>query len=806
MLRNYIKIAFRNLWKDKTFTLLNIVGLSTAFAVAVLLGMYAFFELSYDSFHKNRASLYQIYYTEQTPEGIEANEPQSVPFTPALKEEVPGVRQIARYNGKGVLVIFGDKELRMNAAYVDPDFFSMFSFPVIEGNKDKPTSDKSTVTLTVHAANRIFGTQDPLGKTIRVITEGEEKPFTVAAITEDFPEQSSLKFDLALDFSNQASYSYADIKDNWSSNNHEVYMQLAQGMTAAQFEKATVGFSQLHYEDEIESLKRDGAKPDAQGNYRQIRLLPIEDVAYANFDAGIARVEKSMPYLVLGVGFLILFIACVNFINMSIAKSTQRLREIGMRKTLGAGKAQLFFQFWGESILVFVVAAILGGILAFLLVDPFRTLFSTRASFEAIVSVDMVAGFVAALILITLIAGGYPALLLSKLGTLQALKGKLNLTRKNRVRDFLMVVQFGIAIVLISGTFVLWQQIDFMRNKNLGFNKEQVISLPLNGKLVGAQAVKLLRNKLENHTEIVSITSADNILGLGKDGGQMTSELGFDYKGRGVSTHMLTVGYDYPETLDLKLLAGRSFDRSFATDSLGVLINERMAAQLQEENPLEAHLILGDSTVYHVLGVLKDYNFQKLDNAVEPLTVFLEPDSNKYYAFIKTAPNKAASALALLEVIWKDIEPNANFLGSFLDENIDRTFKAEQKMSTMITSGSILAILLSCIGLFAISLLIVAQRRKEIGVRKVVGASVTRITWLLSIDFLKLVGISFAIAAPVAWWLAYNWLQDYANHIRLSIWVFIAAGVAALLISLVTISFRTIRAALKNPVESLRTE
>ncbi|MEH6656820.1 ABC transporter permease [Leeuwenhoekiella marinoflava] len=806
MLRNYIKIAFRNLWKDKTFTLLNLLGLSTAFAVAVLLGMYAFFELSYDGFHKNKASLYQVYSTEQTPEGIEASEPKSVPFAPALRDEIPGVAKITRYNNKGVLVISGNKELRMSAAYIDPDFFSMFSFPVIKGKEQQPTADKSTVSITEYAANRIFGTEDALGKTISVITEGVEQLFTVSAIIEDFPDQSSMKFDLALDFSNQAPFSYAEIKDDWSKENHEVYVQLEQGVTAAQFEKGTEPFTQLHYKDEMAAAKRDGAQPDTNGNFKQIRLLPFKDVSYANFDSGIARVEKTMPYLILGVGFLILFIACVNFINMSIAKSSQRLREIGMRKTLGAGTGQLFFQFWGESVLIFLGAALLGGLLAFLLAEPFKTLFSTRASFEAIFTLKIITGFVLGFMLITFIAGGYPALLLSKLGTLQSLKGKLNLTRKNSVRDVLMVVQFGIAILLISGTFVLWQQIDFMRNKNLGFNKEQVISLPLNGKRSDAQVIQLLRNKLQNRSEILNVTAANNILGLGRDGSSMTSQMGFEHQGRVVETHILMVDYDYPETLDMELVAGRSFKRGYASDSLAVLINEKMAAQLHEENPLETRFILDDSLAYQVVGVLKDYNFQKLNTAVAPLTVFLKPNWNMHYAYIKVAPNKAANAWALLENTWKEIEPNADFLGSFLDENIDRTFKSEKKMATMITSGSILAIILSCIGLFAISLLIVAQRQKEIGVRKVIGASVLNITVMLSKDFLKLVGISFVIAAPLGWWLAYNWLQNYANHINLTLGVFIAAGLAALIIALVTISLRTIKAAMQNPVKSLRTE
>ncbi|MGB5941778.1 MAG: ABC transporter permease [Leeuwenhoekiella sp.] len=806
MFRNYIKIAWRNLWKDKTFTFLNLLGLSAAFAVAVLLGMYAFFELSYDGFHENKASLYQVYSTEQTPAGIKASEPKSVPFAPALQEEVPGVAQISRYNSKGVLVIAGDKELYLSAAYIDPDFFSMFSFPILKGKQETPTADKSSVSITEHAAIRIFGSQDVLGKTFRVISEGDEQLFKVSALVEDFPEQSSLKFDLALDFSNQAPFSYAEIKDDWSKENHEVYVRLEKGVTAEQFEKATQPFTQLHYQEEMDAAKRDGAQPDENGFFKQIRLLPFKDVSYANFDTGVARVEKTLPYLVLGVGFLIIFIACVNFINMSIAKSAERLREIGMRKTLGAGKGQLFFQFWGESVFIFLGAAILGGLLAFALADSFKTLFSTRASFETLFSFEITFGFIIAFILITLIAGGYPASLLTKLGTLQALKGKLDLRSKNRVRDVLMVIQFGIAILLISGTFVLWQQIDFMRNKDLGYNKEQVISLPLNGKRSDAEVMRLLRDKLQSRPEILNVTAANNILGLGKDGSSMTSQIGFEFQGRGVTSHMLMVDYDYPETLDMNLVAGRSFERGFASDSSAVLINEQMAAQFQTENPLETRFYLDDSISFQVIGVLKDYNFQNLNTTVEPLMLFLKPNWNMHYAYIKVAPNQAANALTLLEDVWKEIEPNANFLGSFLDENVDRTFKSEKKMATMITSGSILAIVLSCIGLFAISVLVVKQRTKEIGVRKVVGASVMNLMVLLVKDFVVLVLVAFLVAAPLAYYFTSQWLQDYPYRTQLNVTIFIAAGLIAVIIAVLTIGLKTLQAARQNPVNSLRTE
>ena len=806
MIRNYIKIAFRNLWKDRKFTSLNILGLSVAFGIAILLSMYALFELSYDQFHTNKDFLYQVYTTEQTPDGPEASTSKSIPFAGALKAEVPGVDEITRYNGKGVLVLYGEKELSMSVAYVDPDFFSMFSFPILEGKKQDPIHDKSAVSLTEYAAKKIFGDESAVGKSIRVISDGEEKLFTVSAILKDMPEQSGIKFDLAVDFTNQSDFAYADYQSDWTKENHEVYLKLTAGIDPAQFEKTTKPFVNLHYKEEMAAAKRDGAQPNAQGTYKQVHLLPITDTYFANFDSGIARINKTMPYLVLGISFLILFIASVNFINMSIAKSVQRLREIGMRKTLGAAKSQLFFQFWGESALVFIISATLGIILALLLLDPFKTLFSTKASLQTITNLPVLLIFCFSLIIITLIAGGYPALLLSKLGTLQALKGKLNVSRKNRVRDLLMVIQFSIAILLICGTLVLRNQIEFMRTKDLGFNKNQVISLPLNGKRPDGQAIQLLRNQLRDKKGILEITAANNILGLGKDGSRMTSVMGFEYKGRGVSTNVLMVDYDYPETLDLKLAEGRSFKRQYATDSLAVLINESMARQLQEKNPLTAHIMLDDSISYSIIGVLKDYNFQDLSKAIEPLTLFLKPNWNMRYAYLKVAPQNAGQSFDDIKTAWKDIEPNAEFKGSFLNENIDRTFKREHTMSTMITSGSILAILLSCIGLFAISLLVVEQRRKEIGIRKVVGASVSKITIMLTADFLKIVALSFAIASPIAWWLSGKWLQNYANHIDLNIWIFISAGILVVFIAIITISLRTIKAALQNPVKSLRTE
>jgi len=805
MIKNYLKIAWRSLWKEKTFTFLNVFGLSVAFGAAILLSIYSLFELSFNKFHKNADSIFQVYHTAYTPKGPEAGIANPVPFASALKQEVPGVEKITRFNGGGVLVSIGENQVHLQSAFVDPEFFSIFTFPVLKGNKN-PVSSKSEVALTEKAAKKIFGNEAALGKSVNIFIDGQEVPFTITSIIKDLPVESNIEFEIALNFTSQSEHAYGRNVGRWDNSNHEVYMQMAEGISPAQFENSTVDFSKLHYANDIGNAKRDGAQPGKEGQYIQQRLLSVKDLNFAEIGNGEVIVNRTYPYLILGIAFLILFIASVNFINMNIAKSSQRLREIGMRKTLGAGKAQLFFQFWGESILVFIGAILLGLLLAKLLMEYFQTLFNTRASFENVISFWIIFSFVLAIALITFIAGGYPALLLSKLGTLKALKGKINLNGSNRVRNTLIVIQFSIAILLISGTLVLWNQLQYMKNKDLGFNKEQVISFPLNGKKDDFRAMQLLRNELNDKPGIKSITAANNILGIGKDHSTTTSVMGFEHQGRVVKTNILMVDYEYPETVDLEFIKGRSFDTSRPSDSTAVLINEAMAKELNEMEILSASINIDDSLQHSIIGVVKDYNFQSMDKEIEPLTIFLKPKWNLRYGYVKVAPQNLNNSFNEVKLAWNKIEPNAEFLGSFLNENINRTLEKERNMTTMITSGSVIAIILSCVGLFAISLLVVSQRQKEIGIRKIVGASVGKITVMLTSDFLKLVGIAFIIATPIAWYFSEEWLKNYPYRMELNIWIFLFAGIIAIGIAIFTISFRTIRAAIQNPVKSLRTE
>lgn len=804
MLKNYLKVALRNLWKNRLFTTIGIVGLSIAFGVATLLTMDSLHELSYDTFHANGEKLYQVHITWQTPKGTEVGTSQPTPFAGALEAEVPGVDKITRLVEEEALTIYNEKELGLDAIYVDGDFFDMFTFPILQGAKKNTLSDVSSVVITESTAVKLFGDADPIGKTVTVLINGKNEPFTIRAVSADQPEQSSISFDIALPF--EKNPEYEETKERWNAQYHEVYLQLEDQVSAKTFEENSRSFTNLHYEGAAESLKRDGALPNVNGDFMQLGLLPMTDKRFVGYEKGYVEVSRSKVYVVLGIAFLILFIACVNFVNMSLAKSAQRLREIGMRKTLGAEKRQLFFQFWGESLIVFVISLGVGVLLSFLLKDNFQTLFRTSATFDILLSPILLLAGVLLVLVISLIVGGYPALMLSRLTTIQSLKGKLDSSGKNHLRDALIVLQFGIAIVLISGTFVLNGQLDYMRNKDLGYDKEQVLSFPLNGKKDSYDAVKLLREELAGDPTILAVTAADNNLGRGKDGSQYSSVWGFDYKGKSVRTNTLTVDYDYVKTLGLELTTGRSFDINRENDAQTVIINESMARELGEDEPLTALLPASDSLHFAIIGVVKDYNFQNISKAIAPLTLFLDREQGLTYAYVKVAPSNMADSYASIENAYKKIEPNAEFLGSFLDENVDRTFRREKTMAALITSGSIIAILLSCVGLFAMSMLITNQRTKEIGIRKVIGASVTSVTYLLTKDFLKLVLIAFVIATPIAWWFANSWLQNYANRVDLSWHFFAVSGILALAIAILTISTRTIKSALANPVKSLRTE
>jgi putative ABC transport system permease protein len=804
MLRNYIKITFRNLWKNKTYASINILGLAVAFSAAMLLFLTAHFELSFDDFQQNKDRIFKAYFKIIKPdkERLVTNMPE--PMLPSLRADFPSeIKYATRIIDQKTQVILGNKSIDQSINYVDADFLKMFSFKMLKGDRNTALNDLRNVVLNTEVAEKIFGQQDPMGKIIHLNVGGQIQGFLVSGITEKSPENSTIENEIIVRF--EADPEYSKMKDRWDAQYHVVYLQLADNVDVAALEKRMKTFTTKYYANDIKQLKSEGAKPDERGEVKSIRLMSLNDEHF-NEKMGAGSISKTYPIALLIICGLIVLIACINFINLSIARSLTRAKEVGMRKALGALKSQVVGQFWGEALLICVVAFVLGCVVAALAMPQYNTLFVSRLSLNYFQKPVIIVIIASAFVVITLVAGGYPAWLVAKFNTIEVLKGKVRISsRSGGIRNTLIVVQFSIAALLIIGTLVIWNQIEFMRNKPLGFNEVQVVSIPVNGDVSGERILAIMRNKLANQSNILSITGSDINLGKGKDGSAYKSVYGFIMDGKEISTNARNVDHDFIKTLDMKLLQGRDFSKAFASDKKNsVVINETMAKQLGFKNPIGQQIPLDSSKT--IIGVVADFHFESLKNKIEAMTFFLQNDFGIGYIFIKTAPNNTVQTMALLEKTYKEASPKAQFLGSFLDENTNNQYRKEERISTIFVSAATLAILLSCLGLFAISLMMVQQRTKEIGVRKVLGASVLSIATLLSKDFLKLVAISVAIASPLAYYFMDKWLADFAYRTNVSWWIFVITVVLCASIALLTVGYQAIKAALMNPVESLKTE
>ncbi len=803
MLRNYFKIALRTLWKHKTHSVINVLGLSLAFGCGLLLFLTAIHELSYDSFHTNRDRIFKVY--NQTGPDRTAT-PMPAPLTPALRREFSQeISHLARVVDGGGYLRAGSKEVEKDVRFVDADFFRMFSFPFKKGVAELALENLSGVVLTEHVAKELFGEAEAMGQSISLREGDTWKPFVVSGVVADFPDNSSIRFDLLARF--EANPNYQASKDQWDNSYHILFLELAPNVTQATFEQRLRPFVKKQFAGNLANLKRDGIAPDERGDRLSLRLLPLPQLHF-NTDVGgesVPAVKAAYPYLLLLIAGFIVLIATINFVNLTTARSLSRSREVGMRKVLGALKGQLVAQFWGEAFLICLTALLLGGVLASALLPVYKKVFNSTTSWtylqNPLVGLNVVLAFVA----ITLLAGGYPAWFMARFNTVTVLKNKASLGKTGVLRNTLLVVQFALATLLMACTLVAWQQMDFLRNKPLGFNEAQVVSIPVGKGTNGRQALKLLRDQLAQQPRVQSVTGTYKNFGRGLDGSTFRSIIGFTHKNREVNTHLQIIDFDYAKTLDLKVLAGRDFSRLYPTDSsMGVLINEAMAKELGEKNPVGT--LLDVDKPLRVIGVVKDFHHESLKQTIQPLTLRIDSNWPIFYILVKIAPDRMPETMALLKKTWKTVAPKVPFEGSFLDENTNRQYRAEEKLTQLFVSAAILAIVLSCMGLFAIALLTIEQRTKEIGVRKVLGASVASIVALISRDFLKLVGVAIVIASPLAWWAMQTWLRDFAYKIDLHWGLFALTGLLAVGIALLTVSFQSIRAALMNPVKSLRSE
>ena len=798
MFKNYFKIAWRNLWKHKVYSAINIVGLATGMAACIVILLFVFYERSFDNFHHK--NLYRLNEVQKFP-GMVASQKVGLsmfPMGPTIRQEFPEVRNFTRirWNTKFQMTYTDKRVYFPQTFFVDSAFLQMFDFKMLQGDRTTALQKPNSAVLTAAAAKKLFGSENPVGRRITHY-DADTAFFTVTGVLADIPDNSQLQFDALFSFN---TIYKPDWMTWWGGNWLDTYFELAPNTDVAALEKKFPAYLKRH-------LQNDNWK-----NY-ELFLLRYQDVHANTADIGLdylnhQKFDKNYTNIFSAIALIVLLIACINFMNLSTARSAERAREVGIRKSIGALRMQLGLQFLGETILLSLIALVLAaGMVALAL--PYVDNLSQR-QLETVLQNNtwLFVAVVLGTIFVGVLSGLYPAVYLSSFQPVKVLKG-LSLTGKNkgRLRNILVVGQFASAIFLMIATIFVFRQLNYMQQRDPGFKRDQVLTIELDQ--VTSRKYDLLKEELSRNAYIAGVTGAQDQLGSHLD------QSGIVFKGEGplrqLTSTRLIVDPDYLRLYKIPLVAGKNFSRTKEANGREYIINEALAKELSKDQPkAELSSLIGkhfgfDSSGY-IVGIAKDFNFNSLHYKIETMFLFNQKQWGFNTMSVKIAGGKDKEAIAFIQSTWNRIFPERPLAYQFLDDHFTEVYRADAQVSRMVGILAMLAILISCLGLFGLASYSAERRVKEIGIRKVMGASVQHIVGLLSRHFIKLVLVANLIAWPLAWWVLHRWLQDYAYRVDISWWVFILAGVMALLIALMTVSILAVRAAVANPIESLRTE
>ncbi|MDM1294837.1 ABC transporter permease [Sphingobacterium sp. N143] len=786
MINNYIKIAWRNLWKSKGYSAINITGLSIGMTAVLIIGIWVKNQLQFDNFYSNKENLYKVWNKYEDEGKVSLIDVTSGRAAPALLEDYPEVERAARiFFSTNKLLSFEGKKIKSRGNEVDPSFVQLFDFKLQRGNSQLALAETKNIILTESLAKSIFGDIDPLDKTI--VLDNKE-PYKVSAIMQDLPSNTSFDFTYLIPLADASKYS-----PNWNTITFSTYVQLKAGTDIDVFNKKLVNMIAKRSNNELKG---------------SLFFYPVSKMhLYSKFEQGIPVGGKiDQVRLVAGIGLLILLIGCINFINLSTARSQKRAKEVAVRKIVGAQRSSLIGQFLTESMLLAIISGICAIALTILTLPIFNKILDKPLAF--LYSDTTVWFSLVCFILLTgLLAGLYPAFVLSAFKPIKSLKifGRAKKFSLN-FREILVVFQFGIAIILIIATIVVRKQIECAGQRDVGYNTSQLIEVGMEGDI--GKNYEAIKAELINN----GIATAVTRIGTSITGGSGSSWGGFSWAGatpeqaKKMGFDLGRVENDFVKTLGLKLIAGRDIDYTkFAADSAAVLLNEAAIKEMKLENPIGSYLKWGDRT-YTIVGIIKDYIIGSPYSPVKPMFIY----ANKTALFnlvIRTNPAAPLhDQLNRIEQILKKFNPAYPFEYQFVDQKFAGKFKDQQQTAQLAFIFSGLAIFISCLGLFGLASYIAELKTKEIGIRKVLGASVSGITAMLSKDFIKLVIISILIASPIAWWTMNKWLQDFSYRIEIQWWFFALAGISALLVAFFTVSTQAVRAANSNPVKTLRDE
>ena len=808
MLNNYLKIAIRNLLKQKLFSFINILSLTVGLTCSMLLYLYVQDELSFDQFNGNKDSIYRVIQVNNMPDGSLQYEglSHSIAFGPTLLAENPSIETAIRFfrpwpKGK-YYIKQKDNSFNDVVLYADFELFDVFSFPLVKGAIDK--NNLNSVVLSEDAAKKYFGVEDPINKILSIRLENEYVDFTVTAICENIPSNSSVQFDVLLPFDHIAKVgALKQWQTSWGFGAIITYVKLKDGTDPASLKTNLTKLMATNYPNYAYIAKERGYK--STEDYRYYRLEPLEDIHFnSKIFEGLTPSSDPMYSYVLKILVIgILAIACINFINLSISRSANRVKEVGLRKTIGAVKGQLIAQFLGESILLSLLAFVISFLLVDLLLPIFNYLTDKQFDIASMLSWQYIFSMVGISLFVGVIAGVYPAFILSKFNIRDSLSGSSSFGGSNMFTKVMVTLQFGLSIVLIIGMIVMNRQVDFLKNKDLGFDSNQVLVLK-NAQIGETSIYSHLKQSGVSQSSIISISSASqtfaNHSGLGGRG--------FSYKGEQKRVGMIQVTEDYLETLGIKLVEGRNFNMNISSDfDKAVIINEACLKDFGlaiDDNFQE--LTRSPDTDPRVIGVMGDFNYSTLKIGVLPMLIMLTEEQTLENIFIKTSGTDTKEVIAFLKKEWEVVAPDLPFEYNFLDDTMKVQYLAEEKWGSIISYSMGIAIILSCLGLFGIVALGLESRKKEIGIRKVLGAQVQQIIWLFTGKYFKLVIIAFIIATPISYYLINQWLLNFAYRIEVNLSIYLIAAVIIGGISSITISMKIINAALRNPVDALRSE
>lgn len=808
MFKSYLKIALRSLRKQKIYAFINVVGLAIGVACCALIFLYIRDDLSYDQFHEKADRIYRMqtvrYNEAGGVRGLDVYLP--MPLGPTMETDFPEVESYARLYQEDFVLRIGSESTEEEFLIADPSILSIFSFPLLSGDPSTALSDANSVVFTESMARKYFGASNPMGETVLVRINGVFHNLTITAIAEDIPSNSSVHFDFLLPFNKwlDADPSLQTDATNWYSSFLITYVLVRENTSLVDAAEKFLALREQHYPNE---LGRWQEAMDWESDHPPVSFAaqPLLNV-HMNPDVPGGLTPATNPlyaYILGGIAFAVLLIACINFMTLAIGQSTRRAKEIGLRKVVGARRRQLMVQFWGEALALSVMAVGVGLLLAQLLLPIFNNLAQKTLAFDFLAHPEIILMPVTLALVTGLLAGSYPALVLSGFQPINVLKNQIRLGGSNALTKSLVVVQFTLSIGLLVTAVIMSNQLHYMQTQNLGFRGEQLVVIPMQG-LDGLSTVTRFRNALRGERDMLYISGTSSSFTRG------SNRYGFFYKDEIKQSFYYRVESNYLETMGIELLAGRTFDPNLSTDSTAaIIVNEALVRDFGWTDPLGEQIPGGLGRELNdpvVIGIVSDYNFQSLHNQVMPMMITMDPGRELRFLLVRISPDDVPASLAKLEETWYSIAPDLPYSYSFLDDDMNSQYQAEERWSTIVGYATALSLIVACMGLFGLATLTVAGRIKEVGIRKVLGASAASISLLLSKDFAKLVAIAIVLAAPLAYFAMAEWLQNFAYRIDIGPGVFLLSGGLVLLIAVLTISYQAIKSALANPVDALRYE